>query len=99
MSQIITTLMGASFRPAEVKDLIRNLDIDDVLTLERDPDNQYDPYAIKLLNDDGIFLGFVAKEQAAELAPLLDLEEATVTAVVVDTTNELKPILEINIDE
>jgi hypothetical protein len=100
MAQFIASLAGASFRPADVKDIIRELSEGDQVFLERDPDNQYDANAIKFVNDEGVFLGFVNKEIAAEIAPLLDESEAVVlTAIVHDTSSPLKPIIRIDIGD
>lgn len=90
----LSALMGASFRPAEVKELIKALVVDDVLYLERDEENEYDANAIRFVNSDGVFLGFVEKEKAAEIAPLMD-EGQAFDATVIGFLSTLKPHLEI----
>lgn len=94
--QFTSPLMGASFRPAEVKEQIKLLEVGDTLVLERDPENQYDANAIKILKN-GEFLGFVAKEIAGEIAPLLD-EGAEAAVEVIGMAGTLKPHLQIEID-
>ena len=49
---------GVSF----CKTVVETLDPDQILKLEKDPDNKYDPNAIKILNSDGKMVGFVPKQ-------------------------------------
>jgi hypothetical protein len=66
-------LRGVNFRPIEAKSLVLAMDQGHVLTLQREPDNQYDPNAIQVIDPETqIFIGFVAKEVAADIAPLMD---------------------------
>ena len=66
-------LRGVNFRPIEAKALVMKLEEGHALTLQRDGANQYDPNAIMVLDPESqIFIGFVAKEVAAEIAPLMD---------------------------
>lgn len=72
-SSFITALRGVSFRPIEAKVIVKGLSVDDELDLERDPHNEYDPNAIKVLDPaSGEFIGFLAKEDAADIAPWMD---------------------------
>lgn len=96
--QVISPLMGASFRPADVKEKIKLLEVSDELILERDPENEDDPNAIKFLDAEGEFLGFVAKEIAAEIADTLD-GGAEATATVVGMTGTVKPHVQIEIED
>lgn len=96
----LSPLMGVNFRGAEIRELVKTLPIGTTFTLERDPENQYDANAIKVLYE-GIetggapeFVGFVAKEVAEELAPLLD-SGYTATATIIDFLGDIKPHLEI----
>lgn len=66
-----TAIAGVQFRPKAIKEAIRLLAPGDQLELERDPENAFDPNAIKIMAD-GQFLGFVQKQVAAYLAPELD---------------------------
>ena len=91
-----TPLRGASFRPDHAKQLVLALSMGDKLELERDPDNQYDQYAIKIMTQDE-HIGFVAKEIAVALAPEMDAEGATWEAEVVGFNNPLTPVVYIQV--
>lgn len=66
-------LRGVSFRPIDAKAHVNQLKEGDSLLIEREADNAFDPNAIKVLSADGsLHLGYVAKEVAVELAPLMD---------------------------
>lgn len=68
-----TYLRGVSFRPIEAKVIVKELEEDATLDLERDPHNEYDPNAIKVLDpESGEFIGFLAKEDAKNIAPWMD---------------------------
>jgi hypothetical protein len=93
----LSPLMGVNFRGAEIRELVKALPIGTTFTLERDPENQYDANAIKVIysaEDEDHFVGFVAKEVAEELAPLLD-SGYTATATIIDFLGDIKPHLEI----
>ena len=49
---------GVSF----CKTVVETLDPDQILKLEKDPDNKYDSNAIKILNLEGKMVGFVPKQ-------------------------------------
>lgn len=82
MQSFLTELVGVSFRPAEAKEVVDALTIGQELTLERDPNNEYDSNAIKVIADVGegdsgpveVFIGFIKSSggEAAEIAPFLD---------------------------
>ena len=66
-------LRGLSFRPIDAKSYASTLTEGDGLLIDREPGNAFDPNAIKVLSPDGIIhIGYVAKEVAVELAPLMD---------------------------
>lgn len=95
----LSPLMGVNFRGKEIAALVESLSIGTTFSLERDPENKYDPNAIKVIfampnNDEPVFVGFVAKEVAEELAPLLDAGY-TATATIFDFLGPIKPHLEI----
>jgi len=54
------------------QEIINELSEYDILTLEREPNNTYDQNAIKVLTDDRRQIGYLTKELAAKLAPLMD---------------------------
>lgn len=64
-------LRGAQFRSAEDREHLKSLGAGDELEVKRDADNKYDANAIGLWHG-GHHLGFVAKEVAEEIAPLMD---------------------------
>lgn len=82
-------LMGANFRPAECKEILRSLAEGDSLDVVRDADNAYDANAVALYYE-GSHLGFVAKETAVELAPLMD-DGVEFTATIHSWLGTLKP--------
>lgn len=98
--QFMANLMGVNFRGAEIMDLVQTLQVGQDLTLERDPMNEYDGNAVKVIyqNAEGedIFIGFVAKEVAAEIAPLMDSGYAG-TAQIRSFMSPIKPLLEITL--
>lgn len=66
-------LRGVNFRPIEAKSLVMEMEEGHVLSLLREPENPYDTNAIQVIDPESqIFIGFVAKEVAAEIAPLMD---------------------------
>lgn len=89
-------LVGVAFRPAGTKDIVRSLIIGDELLLEAEPTNSYHANAVKVLDDEGNHLGYIERDQADEIAPLL-AEGAKATAVVQSFLSELKPHLRIEI--
>lgn len=98
-------LMGANFRPKETREVLVGLPTGQELSLEREPENPYDPNAVKVIFDAGtgdsgpkpIFLGFVEKAIAEEIAPLLD-RDCTATCHIIGWLGTIKPHLEIEID-
>lgn len=71
--EVSAILRGLSFRPPEAKAYANTLTEGDPLLIEREPSNQFDPNAIKVLSPEGsIHIGYVAKEIAVELAPMMD---------------------------
>jgi len=75
MTEFTAYLRGLSFRPIEAKNLVNNFQGNETLHLQREPGNQYDPNAIMVLDPETqIHIGYVAKEVAIELAPLMDEE-------------------------
>lgn len=93
-------LMGANFRPKETREVLVGLPTGQELSLERDPENPYDPNAVKVnyeTEDGPVWLGFVEKAIAAEIAPLLD-RDCTATCRIIGWLGTIKPHLEIEID-
>lgn len=73
MTQFTAYLRGVNFRPIEAKAIVNQFEGGESLVLVREPGNQFDPNAIQVLDPETqIHLGYVAKEVAQELAPLMD---------------------------
>jgi len=71
--QFETILRGVHFRPLSAKEVVNHLQAGTRLTLEREPGNPHDENAIRVVEpESGEFIGYVAKENAAEIAPLMD---------------------------
>lgn len=68
---MLTEIKGVRFRPGPAHAIVQSLVYGEQLELERDPNNKYDEWAIKLVAR-GEFVGFVQKDIAAHLAPQLD---------------------------
>ncbi len=71
-SSFVVPLRGNHFRDIDAKIAWAEAQPGDQLQLERDPDNEYDPNAIRVVNNDGVWLGFIPKEVAAWLARDMD---------------------------
>lgn len=91
--QIICTLAGAQFRPAEAKEALRGAAIGDYVTLEPDGDNEYDPNAVRVMLS-GHHIGFIPKQSNGPIfSALTDGDE--VSAEIIAFESSLKPVLEI----
>lgn len=89
------TMVGATFRPADAKDVIKALRIGDVVDLVPDSNNEYDPHAVQVLRDD-VHIGFVpASENGALFAGLIQRDgDEPFTGEVIAFENTLKPVIE-----
>lgn len=88
-------LRGLSFRGIDDKAFFQTLAEGDVLLLEREPSNPYDPNAIKVTSQDNTYhVGYVAKEVAVEIAPLMD--EGRNFSCTIDSLMMKQCILSIN---
>lgn len=93
--KITTTLVGATFRSREARHTLREATIGERLSLEPDPENEYDPHAVRIMRE-GQHIGFVAKQDNGPIsAHLLRGDEAF--AEIVAFENPLRPILEIEL--
>lgn len=78
-------IVAGAGRSAERREACEGLQIGERVVLEREPDNRHDANAILILNAAADELGYVPREYAAEMAPLLDAGgwvEATVKKVI-----------------
>lgn len=91
--------VGMHFRGAAAVDVAANLEVDSSVNLVREPENQYDAYAIKVLVED-IHIGYIERGQAAWISPLMD-EGGTATATITGhetRKNNVHPLLEIVVE-
>lgn len=102
MTEFLTDLVGVNFRPSEAKNRVRDLAIGEEVFLLREPTNQYDANAIRVLTSDDHFIGYIDSKSgdAGEISPYLDAEpELPYTATVVAFHGELRPALKIVFDD
>lgn len=64
-------VVGMHFRGGGAKDIAAAASETTPFTLEREPENPYDVYAIKVLVEDQ-HIGYIERGQAAWISPLLD---------------------------
>jgi len=64
------TVAGISFRTPAERAIALSLQPGDKLTLEPEPTNQFDPFAVKILKD-GAHIGFIPKDCSAAVAFIL----------------------------
>lgn len=76
MPKGIYPIIGMRHRGVEAERIVRSLARDEALVLERDPENQYDPNAVKVIAR-GEHVGFVPKALAALLAKDMDASGAS----------------------
>jgi hypothetical protein len=96
MTEIFTELAGLSFRPKTAKEVVDTLQIGDTLTLERDPENEYDDNAIKVLAVDE-FIGFIPKVDNLLIAQHMDAG-GEITCTVVSWLGNRKPGLKVTLN-
>ena len=74
-------IAGVQFRPKEdISQALKGMKVGDILTLDPEPTNRFDPNAVRILKDDN-FLGFVPKKFSAEVSAMLEVY-TTVECVV-----------------
>lgn len=98
-----SALMGNHFRDAFAKESCTRVQIGDKMTLHREPTNPYDANAIQVhfhdpVFDDLMFLGYVERGLAEEIAPLID-NGAVFEVQVVGFLAPNKPYLDIRESE
>lgn len=91
------------FRGPAARDVAAELSPGTELLLEREPDNAFDAYAIRVLvpddEEEPLHIGYIERGQAAWISPLLD-EGATATATVAGhevRKNNVHPVLLIEV--
>lgn len=63
---------GLQYRDEEAQDAAHELEEGDNLKLEEEPDNEYDPYAIKVITMDGCHIGYVESTKAKRISSNID---------------------------
>ena len=89
-----------AFRFAARREACERLIEGDTVSLEREPDNAHDPHAILALSHDDSELGYVPREEASEIAPLLDdgaEADATIQRLWQTPEGQIVPILLVKI--
>lgn len=89
-------MVGATFRPADAKEIVRGLHIGAQVQLVADPNNEYDTTAVAVYSDD-VHIGFIPKESNSALFAVL-MDGAEINAEIIAFENTLKPVLEIHFD-
>lgn len=81
----VEPVVGVTFRP-DYPDHLQDIVQGEEVVLEREPDNSFDENAIKVVVGrqtlPDIFAGYVGRDRAAQLAPVMDEPAYVVTAVV-----------------
>lgn len=89
-------IVAGAGRSAERRAACEDLRAGEQVVLEREPDNRHDGNAILILNVEGDELGYVPREDAAAMAPLLDAGgwvEATVKKVIEARSGHTLPVI------
>jgi len=99
MDPIFSNIVGNQFRPKDsgARELVDNLQPGDEIQLERDPTNEYDSNAVKIIIE-GVFVGFVAKADNFQVASHLDANRPY-KAVCVAQYGDRKPGIKIELLE
>ncbi|MCC7192146.1 MAG: HIRAN domain-containing protein [Phycisphaeraceae bacterium] len=74
-------MVGVTFEGRQ--QVVRSIQANDRLLLRRDPANRYDRNAIRVETLNGVQVGFLAKDLAAQLASRFDQLGAPVNAIVI----------------
>lgn len=96
MTTFSCALMGANFRGPDVVNHVKGMSVNDEVTFVREPENAYDSNAIQI-HHGGIFIGFVERGLAEELAPLIDAHGAELSGHVTGFLSPIKPYIEIGV--
>jgi len=89
-------IVAGAGRSAERRAACEGLQVGEQVVLEREPDNRHDANAILILNTASDELGYVPREDAAVMAPLLDAGgwvEATVKKIIEARSGHTLPVI------
>lgn len=67
----IYPIVGTRFRGPRAEEIVRSLQVGDLVALRRDPDNPVDPNAVKVMVGEEQ-IGFIPAAMAARLAPQME---------------------------
>ncbi len=71
MAKIVTSIVGSTYRGSQASKMVARLKGGSTLTLQRDPLNKHDKYAVKVMLGD-LHLGFLPREDAKVLSAVMD---------------------------
>lgn len=66
--KLTLAIVGTKFRGPEIIALVNSLSTGTPLFLEPEPENTFDPGAVKVLTEDGTHIGYVKADQTKQLA-------------------------------
>jgi hypothetical protein len=93
--EVFVNLVGVTFRGSEAKEIVKHLTREDSgsLSLEAEPDNEYDGNAVKVIHDPtNTHIGYIARENNYEVFKALENDEP-LNIEIVGFENTLKPTL------
>jgi single-stranded-DNA-specific exonuclease len=86
---LVTRVVGVSYEGRQT--IVSQLKMGETVFLVRDPDNAYDRNAIRVILGDERQVGFVNRNLAARLAPIIDQCEGVLRAQVAALTGGYDP--------
>lgn len=89
---MLVQLAGLSFRPKSAKDLVKTLVAGAKFTLQPEPDNEHDPYAIQVHFEDE-FIGYIPRTASEEISTYIN-SGCTMQCELVEPDDK-KPILNV----
>lgn len=78
---VFCELAGLYYRSSKAKKVANELESGDFLEIKREPSNQFDPYAVKILNN-GVHLGYVPMDYSEEVSSNLKKDRLYYFAVI-----------------
>jgi hypothetical protein len=93
--EVFANVVGVTFRSVEAKEIVKRMTPDDgeLLSLETEPDNDYDCYAVKVIyKPTGTHIGYLGRDNNLAVFQALDRGDP-VTIKIVGFENTIKPTL------
>lgn len=95
---MLVQLAGLSFRPKSTKLLVAKFEIDREFRLEPEPDNPYDPWAVRVIDDlTNEFVGYIPRTASKQVVEALEGKQHIFAQLSVPDPKT--PILYVNVDE